>query len=294
MEPWRREIRQRETRALKMAKLNWGIVGGGEGSQQGGTGGNPLGDQISAHRPAPFHLVFGVQNNAGVRDQRQAQGPRLGPVHLTLAPEKCVGAGCGTGLQHDRLMAYIVDIGTSPLLRAADFGVQILHHVGDGRTGVVKISADDGLLRADHRTGRLQATFHPVGTEVALLNRSAVLIEIKRIVRASLHAGPATDAGIPIQIDDAVGALIQSVDGADGDTGRIAAVVAAQHGKVPAHVREATLLGVLDPCAEAAYRHIVLGLAGHGASVAADAASMIDEKSVLHRASLYDWSPAAK
>lgn len=47
---------------------------------------------------------------------------------------------------------------------------------------------------------------------------------------------------------------------------------------------ELTDLGVLNPGPEVAERYFVLGLTGDGARVATDAATLIEDKSVLHDA----------
>jgi hypothetical protein len=97
-----------------------------------------------------------------------------------------------------------------------------------------------------------------------------------------LHAGLATDATGVVEIDDAIGAAKQSDRGADFYAGSIVAVVAAQHGEMAPRIRVVTLLYVLDPGAVNAQRDIVFFFAGDRAGVAANAAILIDEKSVPH------------
>ena len=60
-------------------------------------------------------------------------------------------------------------------------------------------------------------------------------------------------------------------------------MVASHHREEPLRVRPATLLDVLDPGAIHSERHIMLGLARHGAGVAANALVLVDDESVLHR-----------
>ena len=78
-----------------------------------------------------------------------------------------------------------------------------------------------------------------------------------------------------VELDDAVVALVERCDRADRHARGVGALVAPQHGEVALHGRELADLGVLDPGAEVADRHLVLGLAGDGARVATDAATLV-------------------
>jgi hypothetical protein len=97
-----------------------------------------------------------------------------------------------------------------------------------------------------------------------------------------LHAGFAADAALIIEIDDPVHSAEQSDRRADRDARRIVAVVTAEHGKVPARIRILSLLDVFDPCTIHAYGDVVLFFARDRAGMAADAAMLINEKSVPH------------
>jgi hypothetical protein len=59
-------------------------------------------------------------------------------------------------------------------------------------------------------------------------------------------------------------------------------MITAQHRKVPARIRIRALFDVLDPRAIYPDGNIVFFLAGNGARVTADAAVLIDNKSVAH------------
>ena len=121
-----------------------------------------------------------------------------------------------------------------------------------------------------------------VRAEVALLDRAQILVQIERVVRAGLHAGAAADAGVPIDVDDAVRALFQRVDRADRHARRVGAVVAALNQEVALDLGKLADLDVLDVGSEAADRHVVLGFAGDRAGVAPDAGVLVDHEPVLH------------
>src|SRR5690606_23827719 len=119
-----------------------------------------------------------------------------------------------------------------------------------------------------------------VRAEMALLDRAEVIVQVDRVVRAGLHARAAADAGVAVDVHDAVGPFLQSVDRADLDARGVGAVVAAEHGEVAADVGITPLLDVLDRRAEVADGHAVLGFAGDGAGVAADAGVVVDEEAI--------------
>src|SRR5581483_3704874 len=81
--------------------------------------------------------------------------------------------------------------------------------------------------------------------------------------------------------DDAVRPLVQRHRRTDRDAGRVGAMVAAQHGEVAPRVRELALLDILDPGAERAHRHVVLGLARQCTGMAADALAVVDDEPEL-------------
>jgi hypothetical protein len=85
-----------------------------------------------------------------------------------------------------------------------------------------------------------------------------------------------------VEVDDAVGPPKQRHRRADLDARRVVAMIAAQHREVAARVGVAPLLDVLHPGAIHADGDVMLFFASHGASVAADAAVLVDEKAVTH------------
>src|SRR6185369_2823084 len=141
------------------------------------------------------------------------------------------------------------------------------------------------LLGTDDDARRLEPLLHAVGAEVALLDRAELRVQVDRVVRAGLHAGATADADVAVEVDDPVLPLLEGVDRTDRHARRVRAVVAAEHGEVAADLGEAPLLDVLDPGPEAPDRDVVLLLARDRAGVAADAAAVVDDESVLHRKS---------
>src|SRR5438132_316804 len=139
-----------------------------------------------------------------------------------------------------------------------------------------------------------QADVDPVRAEVALHRRVFEWVDVQRVVRARLHAGLAADAAARVEVDDPVGAAEERLGRADRDAGRIVAVIAAQHGEVPACVREHALLDVLDPRPEDAERNVLLLLARHRAGMAADTAALVDQESEFHRSGLVDRPAGAR
>ena len=129
---------------------------------------------------------------------------------------------------------------------------------------------------------RLKPDLSAVGAEMAFCGRAFVRIDVDGIVRASLHTGFTADAAVGTEVNDAVFALIHRGDGADGDAGRILAVIAACDLKHAPRIGIRALLDVLDPRTIYAERNVVLRLAGHRAGVAADTLAVIDDKSVSH------------
>jgi hypothetical protein len=70
---------------------------------------------------------------------------------------------------------------------------------------------------------------------------------------------------------------------ADLNAGSISAVVASHYRKQPARVGKGALFDVLDPSAIYADRHLVFGLTGDSARMAADAFTVVDNEAEIHR-----------
>jgi len=149
----------------------------------------------------------------------------------------------------------------------ADQGLRVMHVPGQNRLG-----------GANRCAGWRQPNLRPVRAEVALLRRARVGMEVEGVVGASLHARLATDAGIAGQIDDAIVALRKRVHRANVDARRLLTLVAPEDGERALRFGKAPLLRILDPGSERAERHLVLGLARHGACVAADTTSLVEDE----------------
>jgi hypothetical protein len=155
----------------------------------------------------------------------------------------------------------------------------------------VHVAADDRVLGADDLARRFETLLDAVGAEVALLRAAGLLVEVEGVVGAGLHAGLAADADVLVEVDDAVRPLVEGSDRADRHAGGGGALVATQHGEVAADGREGADFGVLHPGPEVAQRDFVLGLAGDRTGVAADAAALVENESVLHARSGRDRAP---
>src|SRR5579863_2538383 len=121
-----------------------------------------------------------------------------------------------------------------------------------------------------------------MSAEMAFRCGTFVGIDVNGIVRAGLHAGLASNTSLGTEVDDTVFALIHRGDGADRDTGRILAMIAAGDLKDAAGIGERSLFDVLHPGAVHREGDVVLGLAGNGAGVTSDALAIIDDESVAH------------
>jgi hypothetical protein len=97
-----------------------------------------------------------------------------------------------------------------------------------------------------------------------------------------LHAGFAADAPVAVEIDYPVIPPEKSSHRADRYARSVIAVVAPEYREESPSVRVFALLYVLDPGAKRAKRNFVLGFAGDGTSVAADAFPMVYDKAVFH------------
>ena len=101
-------------------------------------------------------------------------------------------------------------------------------------------------------------------------------IDEDRVVRASGHAGLATDADRFVEIDDAVRPLEHRGRWAGGHAGRVCALIAARDLMCASHLRKHADIDVLDISARHTNRHKVFRLARRCARMAADAAGVVD------------------
>src|SRR5262249_47038330 len=196
--------------------------------------------------------------------------------------------------QRGRIGADVVDLRPCALLRLAHLNLLARHEARDFRPRIVEGARPDRTPRTDNDTRRPEGHLPPGGARVALGGGSGVWIDIQRVVWTALHARLASDAARAVEIDDAICAAIERDGRANGDTGRVVAVVAPQHREIPPRVRPGALLDVLDPRAERPERHLVFFLAGHRAGGAADTLTVVDHKAVAHSVSLIRTARATR
>jgi hypothetical protein len=58
-------------------------------------------------------------------------------------------------------------------------------------------------------------------TEVTLLNRALIFVQVNSVVGTSLHTSSAANASISININDSIWPFFQRIDRTNGDTRRI-------------------------------------------------------------------------
>src|SRR5262249_41847896 len=133
--------------------------------------------------------------------------------------------------------AYVVELGTSPLFGFSHDSALAANQSRYGRFGIVEISGDYSLFRADYNARGLQPDLNAMSAEVAFLRRVGIRIDVERVVRASLHAAFTTDAIFGIEIHDSVFALEQCSDRTDCDARRVVAMIATQHGEMALGIR---------------------------------------------------------
>ena len=118
--------------------------------------------------------------------------------------------------------------------------------------------------------------------EASKLHFAAVFLSGSIYSASYGHAGFTADAALVVEVHDPVGPPEQSERRTDRDARRIVAVVAPEHGEVPARVGILSFFDVFDPGAIHADGDVVLFFAGNRTGMAADTAMLINEKSVAH------------
>ena len=199
-------------------------------------------------------------------------GPGVGPDHAVGRdgrPQRIEGGLVGT---------LVEDLRPGALLRRPDRRVVAGQRHRDAGGRVVEVAGHDRLRRADDDAARLEPVLHPVGAEVALVRGRRLRVQVDGVVRAGVHARLAADAHRVVEVDDAVVPPEERRRRADRDAGGVVAVVAAQHRVEAPGVGERPLLDVLHPRPVDPEGDVVLGLAGHGAGVAADAGVLVDQE----------------
>ena len=259
------------------------LVGGvAEQHQQGGdherASCHGLGDEVGGHPAGPRHGMSSRIDGARRRLVAVARR-RSRVVGRGVGPHQAVVGDPRAGGYERRLVGSLVEqLRPGALLGGAHVDVVAGDHLGDPRLWIIEVTGHDRLGRADHHARRLQAELHSVRAEVALLGGVLLGVDVDGVIRAGVHARLAADAARRVEVDDAVGPPEQRSGRADRDARRGVAVVAPQDREQPAAVGVLTLLDVLQPGAVDAEGHLVLGLAGNGARMAADAAVLVDEE----------------
>ena len=268
-----------------------------ERGDQEGARRDGLGPEVRGHLPPPRPLgmrdiVDGTRQSQQIhsvgraRDRGRLREDAVGLARVRdaadlreqVAPAPLLQLGGERG----GLRAHVEELRPRPLLRLADLGRLGGDEPRDGAAGVVEVAGYDGLDRADHDAGRLEAGLHAMGTVVALGRGVRLGIDVERVVGAGLHARLAADAPRAVEVHDAVRPAVERHRRADRHAGRVIAVIAAHHREVAPRVREHALLDVLHPGAVDAQRDLVLLLAGHRAGVAADTLPLVDHEAVAH------------
>ncbi len=259
-------------------------------------GGDPLGQGVEAHAPVPRHAVRDVVGEHGggataaptrrpsIRTGRAPRLEWLARDDVLAAPpllaprEEAAGRPAGGQRIEGRLVgAAVEELRPRLLLRAAHRDRLAMDDPRHLRGRVVEVPDQDGLGGTDHDAGRLEADVQAVRAEVALLGRVVLGIDEDGVVGTGGDAGLAADADRLVEVDDAVGPPEHRAGWAGGRAGGVVALVAARHLKRSARLGEDPDVHVLDVGAGDPERDLVLGLAGRGAGVAADAALVVDD-----------------
>ena len=107
-------------------------------------------------------------------------------------------------------------------------------------------------------------------------------IHVERVIGTGLSAGFAAYASAAVEIDDPILSGKQCRNRTDLNARSVGAMVAPHHGKQPASIGKCPLFDVLYPRAVYADGDLVLGLAGYGTCMAADAFSVVDYEAKIH------------
>jgi len=128
-----------------------------------------------------------------------------------------------------------------------------------------------------------------MGAEIALGRRIVVGIDIKSIVRTSLHTALATDAAPVVEINDAIRPPVESARRTNFRARRVIAVIAPHHTEVSGSMRKFALFNMFNPSPKNPQGHLVFFFASHRAGVASDTTVLIYDETVSH---LWKVTPA--
>ena len=253
-------------------------------ADQHGAGGNSFRQQVERHVEAPrLHVrrVVVDARRAGLERIRRRRSQRAQQHLAFLVDER---ARRRFRADDAVVSAEIEDLRERAFLRLADLHRLHLRDLRDLARRIVEVAEDAAFGRADADTRRQQLVLDAVRAEVAFLGGMRVRIDEQLIVRAGHHAGAAADAGVAVQIDDAVAPTVERVGRTDPRAGRVVALVAEDREKESAGVGEGAFLDGLDPTAIDADRNLVLGFAGDRARVTPDALAKVDGEPVVGHA----------
>jgi hypothetical protein len=124
-------------------------------------------------------------------------------------------------------------------------------------------------------------------TEVALRRCVSPWIDVKRIVRASLHAALAADTALIVEVYDPIRTAEEGVGGTDLNARSVIAVVTSHHAEIAPGLRERAGLYVFHPCSKNSEGDLVFLFAGHRAGVTANTSILVNNEPVAHKRTTY-------
>jgi len=206
-------------------------------------------------------------------------------IELLLAPHEksAVGPMCGNRIQCRLVRSLIEQLRQRLFFRTPHSDWFAVDDLGNVRLGVVHISNQNRLRRANYDARRFQADVDAMRAEVALLCRMIFGIDEDRIVWARGYAGLATDADRFVEINNAVGALEHCRGGTGAYTWRMRALIAARDLMRASYLWKHTNVNVLYVSTGDRKRHKVFGFAGGRARMTANATRVVDHLGPLHR-----------
>lgn len=191
----------------------------------------------------------------------------------------------GGGSAIDAPVQVFVEADVEDARRRAGFRLQHLglafggiQAAADVAFRIVDVAEKAGAADAGFDTGREQPGFEPMAAKGAFVGFAGVVVDEACVVGAGLDAIGAADAAFAVHQHHAVRALEGGAHRADRDAGWLLAVVAqpGQHGQAGvAGLRRDGIGG--DDGAEFAFRRNVFHRTGHGAGLAGDAATGVDQ-----------------
>jgi hypothetical protein len=136
--------------------------------------------------------------------------------------------------------------------------------------------------RTNDHTGRFQAKIGAVGAIVAFGGGTGFRIHIDGVIGAGLHTSLAADTDTAIELYNSIMPLVHGSHGANTDTGRIGAVIAARHLKETAGIGELPFFYILDPGPADPERNFIFRLTGDTTSVTTNTSPVVDNKAKIH------------